>query len=95
MREPVRRALGKIFFAYATVVGAQKTAAQIERRAGDALARLGRNTLDDLDSRCRDSRGEGPVRRGLNPRRHRQLLFSRSRMNAARNLTASPPVTQR
>jgi hypothetical protein len=50
-----RCALGKIFFAYATVVGAQESAAQIESGAGDALARFGRNPLDDLDSRCRDS----------------------------------------
>jgi len=60
----------------------------------DALARFGGNPLDDLDSRCRDS-AEKAVFRGLNPRGHPQLLFCRSRMSAARNLTASPPVTQR
>ncbi len=32
---------------------------------------------------------------GLSPRSHRQVLFCRSRMSAARNLAASPPVTQR
>jgi hypothetical protein len=55
MRELRRSPLGKIFFAYATVVGAQKTAAQIKGGARDALTRLGGNSLDELDSCCRDS----------------------------------------
>jgi hypothetical protein len=69
VREPIRRALGKIFFAYATVVGAQKATAQIECGTGDALARFGGNPLNDLDSRCRDS-AEKAVVGGLDPRRH-------------------------
>src|SRR5262249_31749104 len=78
---------------YATVVGAQKTAAQIERRAGNALTRFGGNALDELDSGCRDSAEKAFG--GHKPRGHGQLLFCRSRVSAARDLTASPPVTHR
>jgi len=66
VRERVRRALGEIFFAYATVVGTQESAAQIEIGAGDTLARFGGNPFDDLDSCCRDS-AEKALFRSRNP----------------------------
>src|SRR5262249_16999488 len=94
-RERFRRALGKIFFAYATEVGAQKPAAQIGPRARHAAPRLGGNSLDEPDAASRDSAQDALFGGGRNPRVHDQVLFCRSLMSAARNLTASPPVTQR
>src|SRR5258708_5024666 len=100
--EQARCPFGQILLADTPEVRSGKTLLQLRQAAATsttagALVSLGDgvgDSLDQGDARSRNATQETVVI-GSYLRVHTQLSFSRSRRTAARNLAASPPVTQR